>query len=162
MANGHGGYRPGGGRPKGTHAGAQLKSRLSPEQQARASEAVRLANADGPTFTGDAYALLSWIYRSEDLPLSFRMRAAETAIAYERPKLAQVEVKGDEDNPLRLVHDIMQLLQGTGRGLPSGDPTEACESALATEEENLRPTDTGNLRLRFREIDGSRSGSRQT
>ena len=161
MANGHGGYRPGGGRPKGTHAGAQLKSRLSPEQQARASEAVRLANADGPTFNGDAYALLSWIYRSEDLPLSFRMRAAETAIAYERPKLAQVEVKGDDDSSMRLVHDIMQLLQGTGRGLPSGEPTEDDASAPSTVEELSRPTDIGNLRLRFQEIDGSRNGSQQ-
>ena len=119
MADGHGGYRPGSGRPKGTHTGAQLKSRLSPEQQARAAEAVRLANEDCGAFPGDAYALLVWIYRSADLPITLRMRAAETAIAYERPKLAQVEVTGDASNPLRLVHEIMAVLQGTGRGLPA-------------------------------------------
>ena len=123
MANGHGGPRPGSGRPKGTHIGAQLKSRLSPAQQARAAEAVRLANGDCQTFSGDAYALLVFIYQSTDLPLSFRMRAAETAIAYERPKLAQVQFKRDEDDtPTRLLRDIMALVSGTGRGLPSEDP----------------------------------------
>lgn len=63
MANGHGGYRPGSGRPKGTHTGAQLKSRLSLEQQTRADEAVRLVNGQCGAFTGDVYALLVW-----DLP----------------------------------------------------------------------------------------------
>lgn len=119
MANGHGGRRPGSGRPKGTHTGAQLKSRLSPAQQARAAEAVRLANGDGATFKGDAYALLAFIYRSTDLPLSLRMRAAETAIAYERPKLAHVEVQRDEEAPAAYIRQLMKLLNGTGRGLPS-------------------------------------------
>ena len=122
MANGHGGNRAGSGRPKGTHTGARLKSRLSPELQARAAEAVRLANGEGTTFDGDAYALLSLIYRSTDLPLSLRMRAAETAIAYERPKLAHVEVQGDEGGTTGLVREIMQLMNGTGRGLPSEQP----------------------------------------
>ena len=121
MANGHGGHRTGSGRPKGTHTGARLKSRLSPELQARAAEAVRLANGDGTTFDGDAYALLSLIYRSTDLPLSLRMRAAETAIAYERPKLAQVEMQGDEGGTA-LIREIMQLMNGTGRDLPSQRP----------------------------------------
>ena len=128
MANGHGGHRTGSGRPKGTHTGARLKSRLSPELQARAAEAVRLANGDGTTFDGDAYALLSLIYRSTDLPLSLRMRAAETAIAYERPKLAHVEVQGDEGGTAALIREIMQLMNGTGRGLPS----QGAELGLAT------------------------------
>ncbi len=123
MANRHGGHRRGSGRPKGSHTGARLESHLSPEQQARACEVARLANGDGATFNGDAYALLAWIYRSEDLPITLRMRAAETAIAYERPRLAQVEVMGDDHRPLQLVREIMQVLQGTGRGLPSRDPT---------------------------------------
>ncbi len=117
MANGHGGFRPGSGRPKGTHAGAQLKSRLSPVQQQRALDLVRLVNGDADTFDGDAYALLAFIYRSTDLPLSLRMRAAETAIAYERPKLASVVVK-EVGGPSDVLRDLMQLVQGTGRGLP--------------------------------------------
>lgn len=131
MPNEHGGFRPGSGRPKGTHTGAQLKSRLSPELQARAAEAVKLANGDGATFKGDAYALLAWIYRSEDLPITLRMRAAETAIAYERPRLAQVEVRSDDQGPLQLLRDLMQVLQGTGRGLPSGDPSGKAGTAQA-------------------------------
>ena len=122
MAKEHGGHRAGSGRPKGTHTGAQLKSRLSPGQQSRATEAVRLANGDGATFDGDAYALLSFIYRSVDLPLSLRMRAAETAIAYERPKLAHVEVQGDGGGSSVLIREIMQLVNGTGRDLPSERP----------------------------------------
>lgn len=128
MPNGHGGPRPGAGRPKGTHAGAQLKSRLSPAQQQRALDLVRLVNGDAETFDGDAYALLAFIYRSTDLPLSLRMRAAETAIAYERPKLASVIVK-EVGGPSDMLRDLMQLVQGTGRGLPSrsvaGRPAEA-------------------------------------
>lgn len=119
MANGHGGCRPGSGRPKGSTNGARVGKYLSPEQQARAAEAVRLANRSDSTAVEDAYTLLRWIYSSEDLPLTLRMRAAEVAIAYERPRLAQVRVAGDEDSPLRLTHDIMALLEGTGRGLPS-------------------------------------------
>lgn len=128
MANGHGGYRPGSGRPKGTHTGAQLKSRLSPEQQARAADAVKTANGDYGAFSGDAYALLVWIYSSPDLPITLRMRAAETAIAYERPKLAQVEVKSDEQSPLYVIRSIMQMLEGTGRDLPQGRLAEAAEA----------------------------------
>lgn len=119
MANGHGGYRPGAGRPKGTHIGAKIKSRLTLEQQARAAEAVQLVNGENGAFPGDAYALLAWIYRSPDLPITLRMRAAETAIAYERPKLAAVEVKSDNKDPLHVISEIMALLEGTGRDLPS-------------------------------------------
>ena len=119
MANGHGGSRPGSGRPKGSHTGARLKSRFSADQQVRAAEAVRLANGDCGAFTGDAYALLVWIYRSPDLPITLRMRAAEAAIAYERPKLAQVELQGDATSPLHVIQSILRMLEGTGRGLPS-------------------------------------------
>ena len=119
MAKGHGGPRPGSGRPKGTHTGAQLKSRLSLGQQKRAATAIRLANDGGRTFDGDAYMLLSFIYRSEDLPISLRMRAAETAIAYERPKLAQVEIMRDDGGRTGLLQELRQLMEGTGRGLPS-------------------------------------------
>jgi hypothetical protein len=118
MASGHGGTRPGSGRPKGTHAGAQLKSRLSAEQQQRADAAVRAVNADGETFAGDAYALLVFVYKSGDLPLSLRMRAAETAIAYERPKLAQVEFKQENDPAAQILREIMETIEGTARGLP--------------------------------------------
>ena len=137
MADGHGGYRPGSGRPKGTHTGAQLKSRLSPEQQARAAEAVRLANEDCGAFPGDAYALLVWIYRSADLPITLRMRAAETAIAYERPKLAQVEMEGDDQSPMKIIQNIMQMLEGTGRGLPS---ESVCADGTAAPAANASAT----------------------
>ena len=122
MASGHGGHRAGSRRPTGTHTGARLKSRLSPEQQARAKEAVRLANGNGNTFKGDAYALLTFIYCSTDLPLTLRMRAAETAIAYERPKLAQVEVQSDDGGSTALIQEIMLITNGTGRDLPSQRP----------------------------------------
>ena len=43
------------------------------------------------------------------------MRAAEAAIAYERLKFPQVAVMGNANKPLRLVHEIMAVLQGAGR-----------------------------------------------
>ena len=124
MANGHGGLRPGSGRPKGTHTGAMLKSRLSPDQQTRVATAFELANGDYRAFAGDAYALLVWVYRSPDVPIPLRMRAAEAALVYERAKPSRVEVKGDRGSPLQPVQDLMQMLQGAGGGLPT-DPTGA-------------------------------------
>jgi hypothetical protein len=93
---------------------------------------VSAANADGATFQGDAYALLAFIYKSEDLPLTFRMRAAETAIAYERPKLAQVEFRQEDKSGMS---ELMRLINGSGRGLPRDNP----ELMRYAAEEGLLP-----------------------
>ncbi len=86
----HGGKRPGSGRRKGSES---IRRKLTPDQMAKVSEAVKgvIPNA----FEGDAYALLASVYKNPDLDLPLRMKAAETAIGYERPKLSAVEMKAD-------------------------------------------------------------------
>jgi hypothetical protein len=41
-------------------------------------------------FEGDSYAFLATLYKNTELPLHVRLSAATTAIAYERPRLANV------------------------------------------------------------------------
>jgi hypothetical protein len=67
-------------------------------------------------FEGDAYLFLSAIYKNPENPLPIRMKAAETVLGYERPKLAAVEHSGNADNPLQVIgHIFGAALNGTGR-----------------------------------------------
>ena len=94
MANGHGGRRPGSGRPKGSTKGAQLKSRLSLEQLREVEAAVEAAACGHEAFQGDSHAFLVAIYKNRRLPFEQRMKAAELALPYERRKLTEVrEIK---------------------------------------------------------------------
>jgi hypothetical protein len=43
-------------------------------------------------FEGDGYAFLATIYKDKQQPIGVRMDAAKTAIAYERPRLSNVEM----------------------------------------------------------------------
>jgi hypothetical protein len=43
-------------------------------------------------FEGDSYAFLATVYKDKTQPLHVRMDAAKTAIAYERPRLSNVEM----------------------------------------------------------------------
>lgn len=125
-----GGARTGAGRPKGVIG---VKRKLDAEQMAKADEAIR-AVVPG-AFDGDAYLFLAGIYKNPDVPLPVRMKAAETAIAYERPKLQAIEHSGDAENPLTVVHDILGDLDGLSRSLPNAkgkDKGEAGGPAMAS------------------------------
>jgi hypothetical protein len=67
----------------------------------KAAEAIKAVTPD--CFDGDAYMLLASVYKNQQIPLPIRLKAAETAIGYERPKLAAIEHSGDEDKPIGIV-----------------------------------------------------------
>ena len=51
---------------------------------------VEAVGALPDAFEGDSYAFLATVYKNQALPLGVRLDAAKTAIAYERPRLANV------------------------------------------------------------------------
>jgi hypothetical protein len=61
---------------------------------AQAEAAEHVTQALGPdAFHGDAHALLMALYRDTAQPLDLRLQAAKAAIAYEKPRLAAVQVE---------------------------------------------------------------------
>jgi hypothetical protein len=80
---GHGGARKGAGPKAG---GANSKTVAL---QRAVEEAVgKLVEP----FEGDSYAFLALVYKDTRLPFGLRMDAAKTIIAYERPRLSQIEM----------------------------------------------------------------------
>jgi hypothetical protein len=53
---------------------------------------VEAVGALPDAFEGDSYAFLATVYRDKTQPLNMRLDAAKTAIAYERPRLSNVEM----------------------------------------------------------------------
>jgi hypothetical protein len=53
---------------------------------------VEAVGALPDAFEGDGYALLATVYKDRSLPLSVRMTAASTVLAFERPRLSNVDV----------------------------------------------------------------------
>jgi hypothetical protein len=84
------GSKPGerrGGRQKGT------PNKKTAEQKAAIKAAVEkvVGQLEEP-FEGDSYAFLATLYKDKNLPLHVRLDAAKTAVAYERPRLSNVEM----------------------------------------------------------------------
>jgi hypothetical protein len=84
------GSKPGerrGGRQKGT------PNKKTAEQKAAIKAAVEKAvgQLEEP-FEGDGYAFLATVYKDTRQPIGVRLDAAKTAIAYERPRLSNVEM----------------------------------------------------------------------
>lgn len=88
MANGHGGYRPGGGRPKGSK---NLKTKQHEAMVARLIE-------DGES----PLEFLIRIMRDEEMALDLRMDAAKVAAPYVHQKLSAITLTGDEEKPVQV------------------------------------------------------------
>lgn len=87
------------GRPRGRPVG--VKSQYTKEREARVNAAAAAIEELLPSaFHGDAHALLMVVYKDTTLPLQTRIDAAKSAIAYEKPRLATLQHKGDAENPL--------------------------------------------------------------
>src|SRR5262249_42041140 len=85
-----GGSKPGerrGGRQPGS-----LNLRTVERQEAIAAWAAELNEIIPDAFQGDAHALLMAIYKNPRVPPAVRLDAAGKALAYEKPRLASMEV----------------------------------------------------------------------
>jgi hypothetical protein len=79
----HGGARRGAGRPPGA---LNEKTKV-----VRAACDLAQAKLKKP-FAGDGYALLQLVYKDTEMPLSVRLSCARDAMAYERPRLSNIEM----------------------------------------------------------------------
>jgi hypothetical protein len=78
-----------GGARKGAGRKAGQKSEKTLQREAATRAVVEQAVGELPeAFEGDSYAFLALVYK--DMRLPFGLRTAKTAIAYERPRLANV------------------------------------------------------------------------
>src|ERR1700746_102124 len=113
------GSKPGerrGGRQKGT------PNKKTAEQKAAIKAAVEKVVGRLPeVFEGDSYAFLATIYKDKQQPIGVRMDAAKTAIAYERPRLSNVEMttrsldKLSEEDFFRAWDSVPRFLAERGR-----------------------------------------------
>ncbi|KMO30715.1 hypothetical protein VQ02_27515 [Methylobacterium variabile] len=88
------------GRPRGRPKGAKSKHTREREAAVQAA-AEALAEAIPEAFDGDAHALLMAVYKDPRHPIELRLDAAGKAIKFEKPALASVEAKVDQDVNIR-------------------------------------------------------------
>jgi hypothetical protein len=156
-----GGARAGAGRKTG------VPNKKTAAQKAAIKAAVEQAVSELPeVFEGDSYAFLAAAYKNMQLPFGLRMDAAKTAIAYERPRLSNVEMTtrsldkmGDEDF-FRAWDSVARFLAERGRPklleataekpayAPFGEMTPAeLEGGLSAAGRDTVPTITSRNRL---------------
>jgi hypothetical protein len=80
------------GQPKigGRKAGTPNKRTVAKSKAVQ--EAIKCLQAGSGSFAGDGYALLTAVYKSEDFDLSVRLDAAKAVMAFERPRLSNIEM----------------------------------------------------------------------
>jgi hypothetical protein len=78
---------PGQAKTGGRKAGTPNKKTAALKQAV-----VEAVGALPDAFEGDSYAFLATVYKNQALPLGVRLDAAKTTIAYERPRLSNVEM----------------------------------------------------------------------
>ena len=83
---GHGGRRPGAGRPKGS-----IDKRVRTALEAGRETVRRVLGKDA--FEGNALALFQVVYRDVNQPLELRIEAAKAAIPYESARLQVMEAR---------------------------------------------------------------------
>jgi len=86
----------GAGRPKGAK-----NKRTAELAKAVEATATVLEGVIPDAFKGDAHAYLMALYKDPRMDKETRLRAAQAAAPYEKPKLASTEFKGDADSPLK-------------------------------------------------------------
>jgi hypothetical protein len=74
----------------GRKAGTPNKRTIAKAQAMR--EVISRLQAGSGSFAGDGYALLAAVYKTEEFDPPVRLDAAKAAMAYERPRLSNVEM----------------------------------------------------------------------
>jgi hypothetical protein len=135
------GSKPGerrGGRQKGT------PNKKTAERKATIKAAVEkvVGQLEEP-FEGDGYAFLATIYKDKQQPIGVRMDAAKTAIAFERPRLSNVEMttrsldRLTDEEFFRAWDSVARFLAERGRPKlleATATPDEAGRDMAATRE----------------------------
>lgn len=93
MANGHGGPRPGSGRPKGS------VNKLDSEARAWAQESGLLP-----------LKYLLGVMRDTEQPQEMRMDAAKAAAPYVHARLQAVQLSGEDGGAIQVAHRIERVI----------------------------------------------------
>ena len=64
-------------------------------------------------FTGDAHALLCMVYKDVDMPIEMRVDAAKAAIPYEKPRLAAIAAR--IENEVTYASLIMKAVESVAK-----------------------------------------------
>jgi hypothetical protein len=81
------------GKPRGRPVGA--KNQKTVLREAKMQEAAQMiSEAIDGAFEGDSHALLMTVYKDPRQPWNIRVDAAKAALAYEKPRLAAIELSG--------------------------------------------------------------------
>jgi hypothetical protein len=100
MAGGHGGARPGAGRPPGSGDCIHRKGEKRKLIERATAEATQyLQTNDMKIFDGDGIALMISVYKNEALPLNIRIQCAMAASPFERPRLTAVDARVSLQQP---------------------------------------------------------------
>ena len=108
MANGHGGARPGSGRPSGVNWKNQTKSVLEVRKQGR----MKLAEVIGSP--GDPLTFLCDLAASAETDIGIRLAAAIAAVPFLHPKLSAQSIavaKVDARDPQALLDKLQAALR---------------------------------------------------
>jgi len=90
MAGGHGGRRPGAGRP---HLITTEKSIRRTRRESAAEEATEYLQSTGArVYEGDAFSLLVAAYKDTGLPEGVRYNAALACLPYEKPRMSEARL----------------------------------------------------------------------
>jgi hypothetical protein len=130
---------PGQAKTGGRKAGTPNKKTAALKQAV--AEAV---GALPDAFEGDSYAFLATVYKDKALPLGVRLDAAKTAIAYERPRLANVAMvtrsldQLSDEEFFRAWDSVTTFLAQHGRPLLLEAAESPAEAATAVDDKDKR------------------------
>jgi hypothetical protein len=104
------------GRPKGTpktggrKAGTPNKRTVA-LQSATATAAEQInAVLGSDAFEGDALAFLMLVYRDPRQPVGLRLEAAKAALPYQRPRIASIAGKGENDDLKEMSREELKVV----------------------------------------------------
>ena len=99
-----GGKREGAGRPAGSKDGPRIARQRLMEEVTRTlgTKDIVIDGVPIALFEGDALDLLRAVYRDPRVGLDLRIDAAKTAIRYERPSIAAVEIDAGKEKVFRI------------------------------------------------------------
>jgi hypothetical protein len=83
-------FAPGHAKVGGRKKGVPPKAERAKAERLR--EAAKNLAVGSGTFNGDGYALLTAVYKTPEIDLAVRLDCAKAVMAFERPRLSQVDV----------------------------------------------------------------------